>query len=160
MSGGMVFCRACGGTLHSSAPFCPHCGAPQGAAGSGDGIARTFGASVAMCFRKYAVFQGRAPRAEYWWFALFQFLVNMAFGILQASSGADAISVVSALFALATFLPSIAVWVRRLHDVDRSGWWAWIILVPLVGWVLVLVWACTRGTRGPNRFGPENGLVS
>ena len=66
MSDGMVFCRACGGTMHSAAPFCPHCGAPQSAVGGGDGIERSLGASVAMCFTKYVTFEGRAPRAEYW----------------------------------------------------------------------------------------------
>ena len=158
MSGGMVFCRACGGTLHSSAPLCPHCGAPQVHRG-GDGLPRTFGGSIAICFSKYATFQGRAPRAEYWWFVLFALIVNMGLRLLVATTQTGAFSVIFGLFALAIFLPHIAVWVRRLHDVDHSGWWVWIILVPLIGWILLLVWACTRGTRGPNRFGPENGAA-
>jgi len=65
------------------------------------------------------------------------------------------------LFFLASFLPAISVIVRRLHDTDRSGWWYWIGLIPLVGAILLLVWFCTRGTSGPNRFGPDplSGMV-
>ena len=161
MSGNMVFCRACGGTLHSTAPLCPHCGAPQG--GGGDGIPRSFGASIAMCFSKYATFQGRAPRAEYWWFALFlaiAYVVIMVLGIFAGSSDGSALAgILYGVFALGTLLPTLAVSVRRLHDTDRSGWWLLIELVPLIGPILILVWFCTRGTRGPNRFGNENGAV-
>ena len=56
---------------------------------------------------------------------------------------------------LAVLLPSIAVQVRRLHDIDRTGWWWWIVLVPLLGWILLLVWDCTPGTEGPNRYGDD-----
>ena len=60
-----------------------------------------------------------------------------------------------ALAALALLLPNLAVLVRRLHDTDRSGWWYWIILVPLIGGILVLVWFCSRGTDGGNRYGAD-----
>ncbi len=160
MSGGMVFCRACGGALHSSAPLCPHCGAPQVLPGGGDGIERTFGTSIAMCFSKFATFAGRAPRAEMWWFALFTFLVNIVLSIAAAVLDTPAISIVNGLFVLVTFLPHISVTVRRLHDVNRSGWWYWIILVPVVGAILLLVWCCSRGTHGANEYGPENGLTA
>ena len=158
MSGNMVFCRACGGTLHSTAPLCPHCGAPQG--GDGDGITRSFGSSVAMCFSKYATFQGRAPRAEYWWFILFIALGHISILILASIADSDGLSgVLYGIFTLGTLLPTLAVSVRRLHDTDRSGWWLLMELVPLVGVILVLVWFCSRGTRGQNRFGSENGAV-
>lgn len=160
MSGGMAFCRACGGTLHSSAPLCPHCGAPQVALGGGDGIARTFGTSISICFSKYATFAGRAPRAEMWWFELFNILVHIGLVIAAAGFDSASLSIVSGVFGLATLLPMISVNVRRLHDINRSGWWYWIILVPVVGVILLLVWACTRGTRGPNDYGPENGQVT
>lgn len=157
MSDGMVFCKSCGGTLHVSAPFCPSCGAPQAGAGGGDGIERTFGSSIAMCLSKYATFEGRAPRAEYWWFALFTWAAHIVLAILGAASSETLFGIVSLLFSLAIFLPSLAVTARRLHDTDRSGWWMLIFLVPLVGWILFLVWMCTKGSLGPNRFGPENG---
>ena len=63
------------------------------------------------------------------------------------------IGLLAALFALATVLPTIAVSVRRLHDLDKSGWLLLIGLIPLVGAIILLVWACQEGTRGPNRFG-------
>ena len=160
MSGNMVFCRACGGTLHSTAPLCPHCGAPQGDGAGGDGITRSFGGSIAMCFSKYATFQGRAPRAEYWWFILFIALGHIAILILASLfDSAAASGTLYGLFTLGTLLPTLAVTVRRLHDTDRSGWWLLMELVPLVGVILVLVWFCSRGTRGQNRFGSENGAV-
>jgi uncharacterized membrane protein YhaH (DUF805 family) len=64
-------------------------------------------------------------------------------------------SVLSGLASLALFLPSLAVAVRRLHDTDRTGWWVLIGLVPLIGWIIYLVFMCQRGTEGPNRFGAD-----
>ncbi len=158
MSGNMVFCRACGGTLHSTAPLCPHCGAPQG--GGGDGITRTFGSSIAMCFSKYATFQGRAPRAEFWWFYLFVIIGMLVTSIIGGVSDSSALGGIAyGLFSLGILLPNLAVSVRRLHDTDRSGWWLLIMLIPLIGTILIIVWFCSRGTRGPNRFGNENGAV-
>jgi uncharacterized membrane protein YhaH (DUF805 family) len=157
----MVFCSGCGRSLHMTAVTCPQCGAPQGPIGlpgQGDGIPRTFARSISLCLSKYANFQGRAPRPEYWWFILFVALVNACFSALAAGLASDGVRLVGGLVALAFSVPSMAVGVRRLHDVDRSGWWLLIGLVPLIGFVL-LVWACSRGTRGDNRFGPENGML-
>jgi uncharacterized membrane protein YhaH (DUF805 family) len=103
-------------------------------------------------------FSGRAPRAEYWFFVLFAVLVNIAIGIVSAVAH-EIGTILSVIFGLAIILPGISVTVRRLHDVDRSGWWYWIGLVPVVGIILLIVWFCTRGTRGANRFGPENGAA-
>ena len=125
----------------------------------GDGIERTLGASVSMFFNKYVVFAGRAPRAEYWWSMLFIVIVEAILGavsVIEPSIG----GILIGIFGLVIILPSISVMVRRLHDIDRSGWWFWIELVPVVGIILLLVWFCTKGTSGPNRFGPENGAVS
>ncbi len=160
MSESLTICRTCGGTLARAAMVCPHCGAPQGGefAAGGDGIPRTFGSAISICFGKYATFSGRAPRAEYWYFVLFQVLVNIAIGIVGAASS-EVGNAFSIIFALAIFLPGLAATIRRLHDLDRSGWWVLIVLVPIVGAILLIVWFCTRGTRGPNRFGPENGAA-
>lgn len=157
---GMIFCRACGASLHSTAPNCPACGAPQAmAAHGGDGVPRSFSNSIALCLQRYVGFSGRAPRAEYWWFLLFTSLTGIVIQILFSQVMASAMVIVSALVNLALFLPSISVGVRRLHDLDRSGWWSWLSLVPIVGWIILLVWGCTRGTHGSNRFGPENGIA-
>ncbi len=149
----MVFCRACGAQLHETAPTCPRCGAPQAVQGEPE-PRRTFGNSVSICLRKYAVFRGRAPRAELWFYVLFNLILGVVAAILDSSAFHHA-AVFTILVDLGLLLPSLAVQVRRLHDLDRSGWWLLIGFIPLVGVIVLLVWFCTRGTRGPNRFGPD-----
>ncbi len=110
--------------------------------------------------RKYATFEGRARRKEFWWFELFVFLVSLVLVLAEiAVVGLDAALEAhfgpGTLFTLAIFVPSIAVTFRRLHDIDRSAWWFLIILIPFIGPVILLVWHCQRGTIGPNRFGPD-----
>jgi uncharacterized membrane protein YhaH (DUF805 family) len=112
------------------APFCPQCGAPQAitrTASPGDGIPRTFGHSVEICLRNYANFNGRAPRAEFWFFQLFVLIVNIGYGFLYGFIGAmlkvDVTPVLPAT-ALPLFVPNLAVVIRRLHDLNRSGWFA------------------------------------
>lgn len=114
---------------------------------------RTFGNSVSICFRKYVDFHGRAPRSEYWWFVLFGFICVVVIGIISRIVPIAGILLI--ILELALFLPNLAVSVRRLHDVDRSGWWILISLVPVVGTILLLVWFCTQGTSGSNRFGGD-----
>lgn len=112
----------------------------------------TFEQAVRSCYSNYATFSGRASRSEYWFFILFQCVITIFCGILIPSGLGRTLL---GLFALANFLPAISVMVRRLHDTDRSGWWYWIGLIPLVGAILLIIWFCTRGTYGTNRFGPD-----
>ena len=129
-----------------------------------------FTQAVRTVYRKYATFDGRAARSEYWWFVLFSFLAAVAVGIVERAlglgygsfmHGGGRVSMVyqggilSSLWWLANLLPSLAVAVRRLHDTDRSGWWLLIAFVPLIGAIVLLVFFCTRGTSGPNRFGTD-----
>ena len=112
--------------------------------------------AVATCFAKYVGFEGRATRPEYWWWVLFVVAVAVILQIvgaivLGADSGAG--GVLSGLFYLATFLPGLAVSVRRLHDTDRSGWWLLIAFIPLIGSLVLLYFMVQPGTPGPNRFG-------
>ena len=89
---------------------------------------------------------------------LFAWLVSILLTIIDAAVfglSEDGIGPLSSVFALAIFLPYLAVTARRLHDVDRSGWWMLIYLIPLIGWILMLVWSCQRGTPGINRFGAD-----
>lgn len=124
--------------------------------------------AIKICLRKYVTWAGRATRSEYWWFVLFYMIVLTAAIILDvmflggavstdpAAEGANFkvnFTVLTSIAQLALFLPILSVMVRRLHDIDKSGWWYWIILVPLVGGILLIVWLCKRGTPGPNRFG-------
>jgi uncharacterized membrane protein YhaH (DUF805 family) len=104
----------------------------------------TLGQSLSICFAKYAKFDGRAPRSEYWWFMLFIVVVSCA-----AASINDT---VYGVVAFGLLLPHLAVASRRLHDLDKSAWWLLLGLVPIAN-LVVLVWFCMKGSQGPNRFG-------
>jgi uncharacterized membrane protein YhaH (DUF805 family) len=116
-----------------------------------------FTEAISSGFRNYVNFSGRAARSEFWFWVLFSILVSIAAGIIDfAVFGIrDGVSPISSLTSLALFLPGLAVSVRRLHDTDRSGWWVLLFLIPLIGAIVLLIWYCSRGTPGPNRFGPD-----
>ncbi|HIL48289.1 MAG: DUF805 domain-containing protein [Acidimicrobiales bacterium] len=103
-------------------------------------------------FRHYVDFRGRTERRGYWYFFLFNFLVTL---VLGAVSGA-----LVGAYLLAAFLPGLAVFVRRLHDADRSAWWILIGLIPLLGSIVLLVFLITEGTRGENDHGPDPRLAT
>jgi uncharacterized membrane protein YhaH (DUF805 family) len=111
--------------------------------------------------RKYASFEGRARRREYWWFEVFTALVITGLTIVDAMIfGMDTIVEYSlgplgALAALVFFLPNLAVSVRRLHDRDKSGWWLLISILPLIGFIFLFYQYVSSGTPGDNRFGPD-----
>ena len=108
--------------------------------------------------RKYAVFAGRARRREYWMFELWHALILVALfftDIKVSASGHNQAAVLTGLYLLATALPSLAGLVRRLHDINHSGWWIFISLVPLVGQFVLLRFLIKDGDPGVNRFGPN-----
>jgi uncharacterized membrane protein YhaH (DUF805 family) len=110
---------------------------------------------------KCATFAGRARRKEYWMFALINFVICVALGIVAmtmlgaSQKSALMIDAVLGVYFLLILLPSIAVTVRRLHDTGRSGWWFWIQLVPLVGPVVLFVFTVLDSTPGSNPYGPS-----
>jgi uncharacterized membrane protein YhaH (DUF805 family) len=114
-----------------------------------------FGEAVSSVLRNYVTFSGRAPRSEYWFWALFLFIVSVVAAILDffifPGSSAGPIGMV---LSLALLLPNFSVSIRRLHDIDRTGWWV-LISFTIIGIILLLVWACMKGTTGPNRYGPD-----
>lgn len=110
-----------------------------------------FSEAVKTCYAKYATFSGRASRSEYWWFYLFFILVIFALASLISIS--EIFGMIYGLFILFSFIPTIAVGVRRLHDTDKSGWWILIGLVPFVG-LLLIYFLAIAGTLDDNRFGP------
>jgi uncharacterized membrane protein YhaH (DUF805 family) len=114
--------------------------------------------AVRICFQKYITISGRARRAEYWWWVLFLILGGIATSILDGfifgfSEGST--QLLAALFSLGTLLPTICVAGRRLHDRDMSAWWLLLNIIPLLGSLILLFFYVTRGTPGPNRFGPD-----
>ena len=112
----------------------------------------TFGTSIATCFSKYVNFQGRASRSEFWWFALFLFLVYFIAIIIDRAIDQ---SIVQPIASLALFLPSLSVQVRRLHDTDKSGWWSLLGIIPLIGSIILLIMCVFEGTPSTNRFGED-----
>jgi uncharacterized membrane protein YhaH (DUF805 family) len=130
--------------------------------------------AIGVCFSKYAAFTGRAARWEFWWWSLFQFLVVAAFDAMvvpqdvrdlmsATATGVvppldpthSIVQLIGSLFSLVLFLPTLAVTVRRLHDIGKSGWWYLFGLIPIVGWITLLVWFCRKGTSGSNLYGAD-----
>ncbi len=111
-----------------------------------------FGQAIASGFSNYVNFSDRAIRSEYWYWVLFVCLAEVVTSIIDYAIG---FQVTTGLFGLAVILPGLAVSVRRLHDLDRTGWWLLLGFIPLIGSIILIVWFCTRGTPGPNRFGPD-----
>ena len=122
-------------------------------------------------FRRYAEFSGRSRRREFWNFVLFNYVVAFAWGavlglVLLLLTLADAsetsmmnicylLIIPYALYSLWAMIPGLAVTVRRLHDLDKSGWHILFGLIPIVGGIILIIWYATEGTRGPNRYGPD-----
>jgi uncharacterized membrane protein YhaH (DUF805 family) len=109
--------------------------------------------ALRTCFSKYSTFSGRASRSEYWYFGLFMFLVLCVAAVLDAAAKPLG-SILWLLVLLVSFLPGLAVNVRRLHDIGRSGWWVLLSLVPIVGALVLLIFHCLPGTPGDNQYGP------
>lgn len=129
-----------------------------------------FKTAVLTCFRKYAIFTGRAARPEFWWFMLFGFLGNVILGTLDRTifggamypipglwmhgmHGYQGPQLFGGLFALGMLLPSLAVGARRLHDTGRSGWWQLLLFIPLIGALVLLFWTVQPGDKRGNQYG-------
>ena len=119
--------------------------------------------AVKTVLGKYATFEGRAARPEYWWWILAMVILFTILGVIDGAFIAplmgmepfqkDAAQPLSLLVSLGLLLPNLALAVRRLHDTDRSGWWLLIGLIPIVGSLVLLVFYILPGTQGQNRFG-------
>ena len=117
-----------------------------------------FMTAVRTCFSNYVGFSGRARRSEFWYFVLFTFLVGVVTTVVDRVLGTDFATgggLVNMLGSLVLILPSLAVAVRRMHDTGRSGWWLLIGFIPIVGWILLIVWYCTDTEPGDNQYGPN-----
>jgi uncharacterized membrane protein YhaH (DUF805 family) len=111
-----------------------------------------FTQAISAGFSNYVNFSSRACRSEYWYWILFIIIADVVAAIIDQVLG---MQLVTGLFGVATLIPNIAIAIRRLHDLDRTGWWILLGFIPLIGWIILLIWYITKGTDGPNRFGPD-----
>jgi len=115
-----------------------------------------FQTSIKTCFSKYADFSGRALRSELWWFVLFGFLggiITTIIDIMILGYSAESYGPLNLIFSVALILPSISVTARRLHDINKSGWWQ-LIELTIIGILLIIIWCATEGEKKKNIYGP------
>lgn len=108
--------------------------------------------------KKYAVFSGRAHRKEYWMFVLFNLIIGLVIGLIEGIAGIapeSTESVLASIYILAVLIPGIAVTVRRLHDTSHSAWWLLIPFVPIIGYIVLLVFMVQDSDQGDNKYGPS-----
>lgn len=114
--------------------------------------------------QKYAVFEGRARRKEYWYFTLFNVLIAIGLSVLDSITGTfnpeTGVGLFGGIYTLVIFLPSLGVLIRRLHDTGRTGWWCLIVLVPVLGALVLLVFVILDSEPGENAYGPNPKMVS
>ena len=190
----IIKCPECGASVSSLAQKCPNCGYPIADSTRqpsepnmsssnynqtiGNDYSEThqynvgvatptmgFSEAIHKCMKeKYASFEGRASRAEYWWYSFFVFLITLAttlvftiLGVIVDSN--DSLAMIGTIHVgliicgLVFLCPSISVCVRRLHDTDKSGWWYWISVIPYVGSIVLFVFMLLPGTTGTNKYG-------
>ena len=111
--------------------------------------------AVKSVYSNYVNFQGRARRSEYWWFYLFYIIVAVVLQVLTATVSETLGGVLYLLFVLGTFLPMLAVAVRRLHDTGKSGWWILLALIPIVGAIVLIIFYVGDSQPGANKYGPN-----
>ena len=151
-------CSVCSAELEEGAQFCGVCGTRiegndflPGADQQGDEQPMVgFIQAISLGFSNYFNFQGRATRAEYWWWALFIVIADGLVNFIDSILGTGFIGM---LFGLAILIPGLALGARRLHDIGKSGWWQLLWLAIIVGWIILLVWAIRQGNRGQNHYG-------
>ena len=171
------FCKSCGASVRSVNDMkCPTCGndnpaAAQFCGGCGTNLISReasvgaelpmvgFGEAISRGFRNYATFSGRATRAESWWWVLFTVLAGIVLAVVDTLTGTMGMfgdsGPLGQLFELAVLVPSLALGARRLHDINRTGWWLLLVFVLVIGWIVLIVWAIKRGDKGPNKYGPD-----
>lgn len=109
-----------------------------------------FQEAISTCFSKYLTFEGRARRSEYWYFMLFSWIVNLVAYLCASYTGYQFIQ---SIVSLIMFIPGLTVSVRRLHDIGKAGTWYLVMFVPIVGFIVMLVWMTKDSEPGSNQYG-------
>ena len=115
-----------------------------------------FQTSIKTCFSKFAVFSGRASRSEFWFFVLFGLLggiIAIIIDVMILGYPYEENGPINLIFSVAIIIPSIAVAARRLHDINKSGWWQ-LLWITIIGGILLIIWHATEGENKKNKFGP------
>ena len=115
--------------------------------------ANTFVGAFKDAIARYVDFKTRSTRSQFWWFMLWSVIISIAASAVDIALGMGDSGPVSLLASLAILLPVLAVTIRRLHDIGRTGWWVLIQFVPIVGFIVIVVFACTKSQEGPNEWG-------
>lgn len=106
-----------------------------------------------VVLENYTNFNGRARRKEFWFFYLAYFIVNLVAVVIDYSVGMDEYGLFQNLLGLALLIPTFAVGARRLHDIGRSGWWQLLLLIPIIGWILLIIWLAKDTSPETNQYG-------
>ena len=150
-------CPTCGKENEPSAQFCGICGSPltdPQATGIDYGVDSSkpmvgFSEAISLGFKNYINFNGRATRAEYWWWVLFIVVTGVVLATIDSITGIGALQ---NIFNLATLIPGLALGARRLHDIGKSGWWQLLWFAIIVGWIIMIVWYCKPGNQLGNKY--------
>ena len=114
-----------------------------------------FVAAIKKGFKGYVVWNARSTRSEYWWWTLFVIIVGIVVGALDGAlfnPDTFGLGPLSTILNIALFLPGLSLLVRRLHDTDRSGWWVWIALIPIIGFIVLLIFVLLPSKMAPTRW--------
>lgn len=130
----------------------------------------SFSDAIRSGWANYANFSGRSGRSAYWWWVLFTSILSLVSQTLDSwlrpggmgtqSYAGVWVGLITGIVSLVLIVPSVAVMVRRLHDTDRSGWWWLIVVIPVIGWLVLIYFLVTPGTPGVNRFGPPPSAIA
>lgn len=154
-------CSKCDSDNSEDAEHCGTCGASLSSGVSASKGMVSFQDAIKLGFEGYFTFNGRSTRAEFWFWALFATLANLAFRIVDSVIGTGSIEnggLLTFLWGFATLIPGLAVGARRLHDINKSGWWQlmWLISWLLIPMFVLLWWAAKRGDDGENNYGASS----
>lgn len=121
----------------------------------------TFEQAITICLKeKYCNFSGRASRSEFWWWQLFILIVSVVLNFFAFMLGDTLGDILRIVIGLGFFLPNWGVSFRRLHDINKSAWWLLLLFIPVVGWIILIVWCCKDSDPLPNQYGIVPNLVA